>query len=302
MWHSPFTVSRNRAQRIAADGEGRWPTLLIIGAHKAGTTSLYRYLDAHPEIRLSSQKELSYFAGPVSRPTLESQWDRGPEWYRGHFIGTAQVHGEASTAYTNYPHTTGVPQRIHEAIPEVKLMYAVRDPVDRMVSHYLHVRGLGRERRSLSDVLRSPRLTSSAYLLRSCYWLQLQQYLAWFEARQILIVPFEQLVRERRQTLSRVFRFLGVADDFVSPDWERVHNAAHRYPLLEAMGKVLDEPTIMAWGGRRGIGSVLGSLRAPQRDKPAVADCLWTPAKRIFADDAERLRAFTGQSLEHWSV
>jgi hypothetical protein len=195
-----------------------------------------------------------------------------------------------------------VPQRIYEAIPDVKLIYAVRDPVDRMVSHYLHVRGLGRERRSLSDVLRSPRLTSSAYLLRSCYWLQLQEYLAWFEASQILIVPFEQLVRERRKTLSRVFRFLGVADDFVSPDWERVHNAAHRYPLLEAVGKVLDEPTVMGLSGRRGIGRALVSLRAPQRAKPAVADCLWTPAKRILAGDAEHLWAFTGQSLEEWSV
>jgi hypothetical protein len=302
MRHLPSTVSRDRARRIAGDEEGRWPTLLIIGAHKAGTTSLYRYLDAHPDIRLSSQKELSYFSGPVSGPILASQWGRGPEWYRGQFVGRALMHGEASTAYTNYPHINGVPQRIHEAIPDVKLIYAVRDPVDRMMSHYLHVRGIGRERRSLSDVLRSPRLTSSAYLLRSCYWLQLQQYLAWFQARQILVVPFERLVRERRKTLSRVFRFLGVADDFVSSDWEQVHNAAQRYPLLEVLGKVLDEPTIMTWSGRRGIGRALVSLRASQSDKPVVSDHLWTSAKRIFADDAKRLRAFTGQSFEDWSV
>ena len=301
MRYSPFTVSRDR-EPIAADGEGRWPTLLIIGAHKAGTTSLYEYLNAHPEIRLSSQKELAYFAGPVTRPTLVSQWSRGPEWYRGNFVGTALVHGEASTAYTNYPHITGVPQRIYEAIPDVKLIYAVRDPIDRMVSHYLHVRGLGRERRSLSDVLRSPRLMSSAYLLRSCYWLQLQQYLAWFEARQILIVPFEQLVRERRKTLGRVFRFLGVADDFVSPDWERVHNSAHRYPLLEVLGKVLDEPTVMACSGRRGIGRALHSLRAPQRDKPTIDEHLWIPARGRFADDVAQLRAFTGQAFGDWSV
>jgi Sulfotransferase family len=302
MRHLSFMVARDRARRIAADGEGHWPTCLIIGAHKAGTTSLHRYLDAHPEIQMSSQKELCYFAGPVTFPTLASQWGRGPEWYRGHFVGTAPVHGEASTEYTHYPHITGVAQRIHEAIPDVKLIYAVRDPVDRMVSHYLHVRGIGRERRSLSDVLRSPRLTSSAYLLRSCYWLQLQQYLAWFEARQILVVSFEQLVRERTKTLSRVFRFLGVADDFVSPDWERVHNAAHRYPLLEVLGKVLDEPTIMALGGSRGIGRVLGSPRRPQRDKPVLPDRLWAPAKRIFAADAEELRAFTGESLADWSI
>lgn len=302
MTHVPDTASRDCARRAAAEGGGRWPTLLIIGAHKAGTTSLYQYLDAHPEIRLSSQKELSYFAGPVSRPTLVSQWVRGPGWYQGNFVGTATVHGEASTGYTNYPHTTGVAQRIHEAIPDVKLIYAVRDPVDRMVSHYLHVRGLGRERRSLSDVLRSPRLTSSAYLLRSCYWLQLQQYLAWFEPSQILVVPFGSLVQERRKTLSRIFRFLGVADDFVSPDWERVYNAAHRYPLLEMLGKVLDEPTIMALSDRRGVGRVLGSVRRPQRDKPVVPDRLWTPAKRIFVDDAEELRAFTGEALADWSV
>lgn len=282
-------------------GEGRWPTLLIIGAHKAGTTSLYEYLNAHPEIRLSAEKELCYFAGPA-RPTLASRWEKGPQWYRGNFLGMAAVHGEASTAYTNYPHTPGVPRRIHDAIPDVKLIYAVRDPVDRLVSHYLHVCGVGRERRSISEVLSSSQLTDSAYLLRSCYWLQLRQYLALFAPSQVLIVPFEQLVRARRETLGGVFRFLGVDEDFVSPEWERVHNAAHRYPLLEAAGRWLDEPAIVAWTGRRGAGRLLTSLRARQRAKPAVSEALWGPAKSILARDAEQLRAFTGLPLDDWSV
>jgi hypothetical protein len=302
MTKSLWPASYGRARAEPADAGGRWPTFLIIGAHKAGTTSIYEYLNAHPEIRLSSPKELCYFIGPSTSPTVVSQWGRGQEWYRRNFVGTAVAHGEASTAYTNYPHTPGVPQRIHSLIRDVKLIYVVRDPVDRMVSHYLHVRGLGRERRCLSDILRSPELSNSAYLLRSCYWLQLQQYLEWFDADQILVVPFGRLVRERETIMSDIFRFLGVADDFVSPYWGRVHNVAHRYPLLEMLGKVLDEQTISAWPARRGTGRLLTSIRAQQHAKPVVPDRLWTPAKRIFAGDAERLRSFTGESLEDWSV
>src|SRR3954452_21113023 len=139
--------SAARQRKPAPGSGGRWPNLLIIGAHKAGTTSLHRYLDIHPEVRMSEHKELAYFCGPTNDPLLVSRRHLGEAWYRANFVGSVAVHGESSTPYTFYSVVRGVPQRIHGAIPDVKLIYIVRDPVDRLISHYTFVRGQSREQR-----------------------------------------------------------------------------------------------------------------------------------------------------------
>ena len=282
---------------------GKWPSLLIIGAHKGGTTSLHRYLDLHPDIRMSTHKELSYFTGAIDLPTVRSRWEWGPEWYRSNFVGPERVQGESSTSYTDYPRAPGVPERIHESIPDVKLIYAVRDPIDRFVSQYRHVRGLGRERRTLAEVLQSPSLPESAYLLRSCYWLQIEQYLKWFDPSQIHLVSFRDLRLNCDETLARIFGFLGVSDDFRSPRWGEAHNVARRYPLLEVMGRYLSEPTMYQLANEwHGVRKLATAIERPQREKPAVPDELWAPAKRILARDAERLREFSGLDFRDWSV
>src|SRR5207244_11766706 len=83
------------------------PTFLVIGAMKSGTTSLYRYLQAHPDVYMSEEKELNYFTGGQN-------WERGVSWYEAQFekAGSARAIGEASTNYTNYPQIAAVPERI----------------------------------------------------------------------------------------------------------------------------------------------------------------------------------------------
>jgi hypothetical protein len=288
---------------VTAGAQGRWPNLLIIGAHKAGTTSLHRYLAAHPDIQMSDHKEISYFAGPTSDVRLVSRWQRGPDWYQGHFPGAEKVHGEASTSYANHPHTPGVPQRIHDAVPDVKIIYAVRDPRDRLMSHYLHVRGLGRERRTLPQLLRSPDVLQSAYVMRSRYWHQLSQYLEWFDPAQIRVVGLGELATARPQTLSDLFAFLGVDPEFTTAAWDDVHNQAHRFPLMEALGRVFDEPTMYRMSNEwHGVRRVLNSVSRPQRTAPAVPEAAWDPVRDVFAQDAAQLRRFTGQAFADWSV
>lgn len=288
--------------QLDTEGSGTWPNLLIVGAHKAGTTSLHAYLGLHPEIQMSRCKELAYFIGPVSAPTVVSRWHLGPEWYRANFPGSESRHGESSTAYTSFPVIEGVPERIHAAVPAVKLIYSVRDPIRRFISHYMHVRGIGRERRSLAQVLSSPQLMSSAYTSRSRYWLQLRQYLRYFDRDQILVTSLEDLQTDRRATLRKVFRFLDVDPDFVSPEWDQVHNVSRRYPLLELMGRVVDEPTVQRWSDdRRGLRRLLHSIERPPRPAPVVSDDLWAPLRELFGGEARDLRQFTGGSYR-WDM
>ena len=101
---------------------GLLPNTFIIGAAKCGTTSLWLYLDAHPEIAFSANKEPAFFVRPHYRDELGL--------VRGLFR-PAPVRGEASTVYTTHPVNSGVPERIRSLVPDAKLIYMVRDPVDR---------------------------------------------------------------------------------------------------------------------------------------------------------------------------
>ena len=111
---------------------GRLPTFLIVGGMNCGTTALYRYLQAHPEVYMPSVKAPEFFVE-------EANWRRGVDWYRRMFAGAppdAVAIGEASNAYTKHPRYRGVPKRVASVLPDVRLIYVVRDPVARMRSHY----------------------------------------------------------------------------------------------------------------------------------------------------------------------
>ena len=136
--HDRFAAERRRARRARRRRtEGALPNLIIIGGLKCGTTSLHHYLSLHPEIAMSRPKELNFFVA-------ELNWPLGRDWYAAHFDPKAPVRGESSPHYTNSPAFAGVADRMRDILGEaVRLIYVVRDPIDRMLSHYLHNVGGG---------------------------------------------------------------------------------------------------------------------------------------------------------------
>ena len=121
----------------------RLPDFVVIGAPKSGTTSLWSYLRAHPQIYMTPEKEPEFFND-------EEHWSRGVSWYERLFAdaGDALVVGEASVRYAAYrPASASVPQRMAGVIPDAKLVYVVRHPVHRMVSTWWHNRAYLREAR-----------------------------------------------------------------------------------------------------------------------------------------------------------
>lgn len=292
-----YVLRRPSLRRSAMGNMPSLPNTLVIGALKSGTTSLHTYLDSHPEIQMSEPKELHFFSeGP------DSTWHRGRDWYESHFSSSAPIRGESSTSYTFYPVVRGVPRRMHGMIPEARLIYCVRDPFDRLVSHYLHLRGEGRERRSLEEVLSDPALDSSRYIIRARYWSQIQQYLEWFSEDQLLVVSFEDLRERRVETLARVFTYLGVDETFRSPEWDRVHNAAKRYPVSQAMGRVMSEEQLMSVRRNiRGSSRVLFARPQPV-SRPTINAALRERVAEMTQPEVDALRAFTHQRFEQWCV
>lgn len=180
------------------------PNLFIIGAMKSGTTSLHRYLAAHPQVFMCEPKEPGYFV-------KELNWKRGPDWYSRLFepAGDAKVIGESSTHYTKLPSYQGVARRIHDFNPAARLVYVMRDPLDRAISHYWHnVRDLREEaeRRDMpAAVRRDPR-----YIAYSDYAMQLEPYLDLFGRGQITLLTFEELTADPAATVGRLCGWLGL--------------------------------------------------------------------------------------------
>jgi hypothetical protein len=263
---------------------------------KCGTTSLHHYLDLHPEIQMSSPKELKFFIE-------QSNWTLGLDWYASHFRPDVPIRGESSPQYTDYPNVDGVPARMRSVVPDAKLVYVVRDPIERLLSQYVHYAATGEERRPLAETLSSPR-----YIDRSRYWTQLERYLEHYPADRIHVATCEDLRSRRRETMRGIFGFLGVDEDFDSPQFERVWETSkgknrkyralervRRLPLLRRSHRL---PQDVRWALERIKYSPLGG----QVEPPPLDAALRRDLADRLRPEADRLREFVGRELEGWSV
>ena len=292
--HERFAAERGRSHTRRPGAA--LPNLVVIGGLKCGTTSLHHYLNLHPQIGMSRPKELNFFVA-------ELNWELGPDWYANHFSASDQVRGETSPHYTNEPRFTGVAERMSELLGEASIVYMVRDPIDRALSHYLHNVSGGYDRRPIDEALRD---SGSAYIQRSLYAMQLEPYLARFGADRIEIVTREELRDEREATMRRLFGFLGVDESFSSPQfarqWEtgsgksaggfRLLDRAVRMPGLRALDRNFDRlPESMRWLVERLVHDP-GRGEAP---KPELPGGLHDELAERFAPDVERLETLTGR-------
>lgn len=212
------------------------PDVVVIGAMKCATSALHDYLDAHPEISMSEHKELNFFNGPDRPPHDDpdswwraGQWHRGLDWYTAQLAGPGRVRGESSPAYTS-PSFPEVAARMASVVPDVRLLYLVRDPVDRAVSQYAHHRRDGAEQRPLADALLDP---DSQYLARSRYVERLEPFLERFGRDQIRVVVQERLLRDREDEMAGVYRHVGVDPGWQGPQLQREVHVGGAHPEVD---------------------------------------------------------------------
>ena len=194
------------------------PNLFIIGAMKSGTTSLHEYLNTHPQIAMSETKEPGYFVEELSLR-------KGEAWYLDLFArdDRFRYRGESSTHYTKLPVYRGVAERLHRFNPDARLIYIMRDPFERLVSHYWHnVRDVvhGGELRSLLNAVKE----RPDYLAFSDYALQLEPYLERFGRDALHTLTFEAMVRDPQREIDRIYRWLGLVSAPIGRAQETRHN------------------------------------------------------------------------------
>jgi len=185
------------------------PDFIIIGAMKSATSTLHVQLSRQPGFCMSAPKEPNFFSD-------DEVWTKGLDWYRDLFVGASRsdLRGESSTHYTKLPDYPGTLGRMREHVPDAKLVYIMRHPIERLVSHYIH----GWLEASIEGdidqaVDRYPQLTDYGR-----YSMQLKPFLESYGPENILPVFFERLTSHPQEELERVCSFLGYQG---SPIWEK---------------------------------------------------------------------------------
>lgn len=293
------TPERPRIERVEEATAGRLPNLLLIGAAKCGTTSLHAYLDSHPEIAMAGLKELRFFQDPDCADWLP--------WYRAQFNPTAKVAGESSTMYTRSPALPGVAERMAALIPDARLIYMVRDPVERAVASYLEERFQLLDPRPLDEAFADLDDPYNPYVSASRYAEQLRLFLEHFPRDQVMVVPLSDLQTEPATTLARIFGFVGVDDAHEVDTTRRFNEGAAKYEYAgvarqlrhSAVGRVVRR---LPPRSRAALQGAARRLLSRPLERPELSPVLRHRLEEALAPDASELRALTGLALPDWSV
>lgn len=272
---------------------GQLPGFVIIGAQKAATTTLWHQLGTHPEIGMSQLKETNFFVEELG-------WSRGLDWYRGLFP-SARVTGEASPNYTMYPSLAGVPQRMAGVVPDAKLIYLVRHPIDRMVSSYVHGLARGFETRRIEDAL----TVDSQYLRTSCYASQIDRYREHFPPEHLLVLTTEELNESPQRSIDRIMDLLGLDSGWL-PDHrqvrlnETVGKRAPRY-LWRRFGDYVIRNDIQVKVPSWLMNSPITNRRITQ-EETTIPLALRRNLIEALRPDLNRLRSMVGSEFDAWGL
>ena len=277
------------------------PTFFVIGAGKAGTTSLHRYLAAHPQISMTEPKEPHVLIGPRYRERAQ--------WYEELLDREKPLRGEASTGYSVAPIQSEVPANMASLVPAARLIYLVRDPIERAVAHYAQEVTVRREERPIEKAI-EPLDPANLYVAASSYARQVEAYLRHFRQDALLILESVALHDDRRTTLDRVFAHVGADPTFWDPSFEREHNARGGENVRLGDGALRLRGTALGAAYRRALPEAARGLIAPRlrralggrEVRPRPPEDLLARLADALAPDAARLRELTGERFEGWTI
>ena len=286
------------------------PNFLVIGANKAGTTSLYRYLAQHPEVYMSRMKEPSFFA-PVMRThgREAARLPRTIEEYTALFdaAGDARAVGEASTAYLP---DAEAPALVREGIPGARLVAILRNPADRAFSDYGMHRTWGDEQLSFAEAVESelddsvPGLTwHRRYVEYGFYGHHLTRWLEQFERDRFGIYLYDDLERDPQGLLRDVAAFLDISTSFWPETVER-HNVTRHPPRFKAVERVAQWRPAKVALKRVVPAHTLARMKEFVRRKNSAPPAFPTNVRRrlidVYRDDIAVVEQLTGRDLSAW--
>jgi len=297
------------------------PNFLIIGAPKAGTTSLFQYLRMHPDIFLSSLKEPNFFALQGKEPNYTGPGDQRGNRCRVHQLDAyqalfsqpkgAQALGEASTIYL-YSETAA--ENIAKHVPHMKLITILRNPVDLAYSAYLHMRREGREPcQTFEQALAQEKTriqegwTPLWHLTaQGEYAKQLKRYYKHFPKQQVKVFFYEAWQNNPQKVLKDILNFLNV-DSNIKLDTSKRFNESGKPKHIWLHHLLTKNNPLKQWlkpllpkRFRRGMMASLTKKNLAQSQEPKMLATTRQMLQKHFHDDIKELEILTGQDLSHW--
>ena len=283
----------------------RLPDFMIAGVQKSGTTSLHNYLESHRQVYFPEQpQELHYF-------DIDENFNKGQAYYESFFREAKPEQTAIGQTSPLYIYEPKVPDRIAHLLPQVKLIFVLRNPVDRAYSHYWHSIKKGYETLSFEKALKleSNRLRQGArqrrdfsYVDRGYYSQQLERFLHVFSRDQMLVLLTEELSRDTSATLDRCCDFLNIERQGT----EIVNNLKHmrwntsgipRFPMLQRLtapwrfkSSLVDK---IIWR--------IDRLNLKQGRYPRMNPATREKLESMFAPENERLATLFNLDLSAWS-
>lgn len=262
------------------------PDFILIGAMKCGTSTLQTQLAAQPGVFMSTPKEPNYFSN-------DEIFAKGAAWYEGLFddAPSGALKGEASTHYTKLPTYPQTLARMTATLPALRLIYMIRDPMTRAVSHYVHE---WTERRAGADADAAFR-KDGTFMEYGCYGMQIAPFVEAYGPQNILLTSLEALVADPETEFDRIAGFLGLPPGAAWQHEVAPQNVSRdRMRRLPLQSLLIDNPVARTL--RRSL--VPASLRRRIREgrqmdsRPEIPADLEARMKARFLQDREVLAGF----------
>lgn len=286
-----------------------------IGAAKSGTTWLANMLDAHPDICMSEPKEVNYFNyGDTftnqyyyrrKHRGINPNFKKPLSWYKKHFTHCASTKkiGEFSVLYL-YDHKA--PRRIKETFPDVKLIAVLRNPIDRLYSDYWMYRGSFKfeDRPFKQAITEEPK-----YVARSMYFGQISRFLEYFDKDQLLILLYDDIVRDPAGILKTTYGFLGVDDSFIPNNMNKRSNYSKqgRYRgVVKTMDIVVRKMVQLRLGfvvrllKNFRVNKLILSMISKKYSYPRMDKETRQYLRSLFNEDIRKLEVLLDRDLSYW--
>ena len=272
----------------------------LVGAAKAGTTTLYKILDSHPQIFMSEPKEPNFFTSGELRQhgflskirTVSSRAD-----YDRLFSTAApgQISGEGSVSYLAY---RGTARRIFAYNPAARIIISLRDPVRRAISHHAMDQRLRYCKHSLEAIFRSPAdypVHFFQYFDNGLYFDRVREYMEVFPANHIHLILFPELARNQNLCAAELLSFLGV--DRTRVPGSAVRENVHRVPRNRLYRFLYQSEFFRTWIKRILSPKYLAVVQDrtfSTADRPPVDKLLLQEMYRFFEEDSRKLESLLG--------
>lgn len=272
------------------------PNFIVIGSMKSGTSTLCSLLGQHPAVFMSSPKEPEFFC-------KDDIYARGWDWYLSLFADArnSAAIGEGSTSYTKAPLFPKVPERIARHLPDVRLVYIVRHPLERIESHWMHRVQHGDSRPFKKMLRKYPNLIDTGR-----YWSQIQRYRKYFGDDQILVLFFEDLKKNPEGVMNQCFSFLDVDPDVKLTNPSERRNVTRQFKAESMLLKAMRDNTPMGYASRL-IPASFKKLIKARLEIQVDSRPSWDREMRRWVideivEDVRTFLNFYGKPVDYWDL